>query len=45
MPCDAYELQHVPLFALLDDEQASVLAAQLHSWRYDNSQHVSASTR
>jgi CRP/FNR family cyclic AMP-dependent transcriptional regulator len=29
MPCDPVELKHVPLFALLDDEEIAVLAAQV----------------
>jgi CRP/FNR family transcriptional regulator, cyclic AMP receptor protein len=29
MPCDPIELKHVPLFALLDDEELAVLAAQV----------------
>jgi CRP/FNR family transcriptional regulator, cyclic AMP receptor protein len=29
MPCDPMELKHVPLFALLDDEEMAVLAAQV----------------
>lgn len=29
MACDAMELKHVPLFALLDDEEAAVLASQV----------------
>jgi uncharacterized membrane protein len=29
MPCDPEELRHVPLFELLDDEEAAVLAAQV----------------
>ena len=29
MPCDPEELKHVPLFALLDDEETAVLAAQV----------------
>jgi CRP/FNR family cyclic AMP-dependent transcriptional regulator len=29
MPCDAEELRHVPLFELLDDDEAQVLAAQV----------------
>src|ERR1700679_2084280 len=29
MPCDAGELKHVPLFALLDQEEIAVLAAQV----------------
>ena len=29
MPCDPIELKHVPLFALLDDEEIAVLAGQV----------------
>src|SRR3984885_10860717 len=29
MPCDPIELKHVPLFALLDNEELAVLAAQV----------------
>jgi CRP/FNR family cyclic AMP-dependent transcriptional regulator len=29
MPCDPQELKHVPLFALLDDDEIGVLAAQV----------------
>jgi hypothetical protein len=29
MACDPKELRHVPLFALLDDDEAAVLAAQV----------------
>ncbi len=29
MPCDPVELKHVPLFALLDDDEIAVLAAQV----------------
>jgi CRP/FNR family cyclic AMP-dependent transcriptional regulator len=29
MPCDPAELKHVPLFALLDDEELAVLASQV----------------
>jgi len=29
MPCDPQELKHVPLFALLDDDELAVLAAQV----------------
>jgi CRP/FNR family cyclic AMP-dependent transcriptional regulator len=29
MPCDPTELKHVPLFALLDDDEVAVLAAQV----------------
>jgi CRP/FNR family transcriptional regulator, cyclic AMP receptor protein len=34
MPCDAEELRHVPLFELLDDEEAAVLAAQVEIRRF-----------
>ena len=29
MPCDPMELKHVPLFALLDDDEIAVLAGQV----------------
>ncbi len=29
MPCDPEELRHVPLFELLDEDEAQVLAAQV----------------
>jgi CRP/FNR family cyclic AMP-dependent transcriptional regulator len=29
MPCDPHELKHVPLFALLDDDETAVLASQV----------------
>jgi CRP/FNR family transcriptional regulator, cyclic AMP receptor protein len=29
LPCDANELRHVPLFGLLDDDEAAILAAQV----------------
>src|ERR1700760_2449906 len=29
MPCDPLELKHVPLFALLDDDEIAVLAGQV----------------
>ena len=29
MPCDPKELRHVPHFALLDENEAAVLAAQV----------------
>jgi len=29
MPCDPEELKHIPLFALLDDEEMAFLAAQV----------------
>jgi CRP/FNR family transcriptional regulator, cyclic AMP receptor protein len=34
MPCDPDELRHVPLFELLDDEEARVLAAQVEMRRF-----------
>jgi len=34
MPCDPQELRHVPLFQLLDDEEAAVLAAQVSSRQF-----------
>ena len=34
MPCDAEELRHVPLFELLDDDEAQVLAAQIELRRF-----------
>jgi CRP/FNR family transcriptional regulator, cyclic AMP receptor protein len=40
MPCDAYELQHVPLFALLDGEEAAVLAAQVEVRRFAARQRI-----
>jgi CRP/FNR family cyclic AMP-dependent transcriptional regulator len=34
MPCDPDELRHVPLFELLDDDEARVLAAQVEIRRF-----------
>ncbi|HEX8711322.1 MAG TPA: DUF1003 domain-containing protein [Terracidiphilus sp.] len=34
MPCDPEELRHVPLFELLDDDEAQVLAAQIEIRRF-----------
>jgi CRP/FNR family transcriptional regulator, cyclic AMP receptor protein len=34
MPCDPQELRHVPLFALLDDDELAVLAAQVDLKRF-----------
>jgi uncharacterized membrane protein len=34
MPCDPDELRHVPLFELLDDDEARVLAAQVEIKRF-----------
>jgi len=42
MGCNAEELKHVPLFALLDDEEAAVLASQVE---IKNSRRTSASTK
>ncbi len=40
MACDAEELRHVPLFALLDDEEAAVLAAQVEVRRFAPRQRI-----
>ena len=40
MACDAGELRHVPLFALLDDEEAAVLAAQVELKRFAPRQRI-----
>src|ERR1700760_1982242 len=40
MPCDPQELRHVPLFALLDDEELAVLAAQVDIRRFAARQRV-----
>ncbi len=40
MACDAQELRHVPLFALLDDEEAAVLAAQVELRRFAPRQRI-----
>jgi uncharacterized membrane protein len=34
MPCDPQELKHVPLFALLDDDETAVLASQVELKRF-----------
>jgi len=34
MPCDPQELKHVPLFALLDDDEIAVLASQVELRRF-----------
>jgi CRP/FNR family transcriptional regulator, cyclic AMP receptor protein len=34
MPCDPDELRHVPLFALLDDDEARILAMQIETRRF-----------
>ena len=40
MPCDPQELKHVPLFALLDDEELAVLAAQVQLRRFASRQRI-----
>jgi CRP/FNR family transcriptional regulator, cyclic AMP receptor protein len=40
MPCDPLELKHVPLFALLDDEELAVLAAQVQLQRFAPRQRI-----
>ncbi len=40
MACDPNELKHVPLFALLDDEEAAVLAAQVELKKFAPRQRI-----
>lgn len=40
MACDRNELKHVPLFALLDDEEAAVLASQVELKRFAPRQRI-----
>src|SRR6266403_5519270 len=40
MACDLQELKHVPLFALLDDEEAAVLASQVEVRRFAARQRI-----
>ncbi len=40
MVCDPQELRHVPLFALLDEEEAAVLASQVELKRFTPRQRV-----
>ncbi len=40
MACDLHELKHVPLFALLDDEEAAVLASQVEMKRFAPRQRI-----
>ena len=40
MACDAQELKHVPLFALLDDEEAAVLASQVEIKKFAARQRI-----
>ncbi len=40
MPCAPEELRHVPLFALLDDDEAGILAAQIEVRRFATRQQI-----
>ena len=40
MPCDPQELKHVPLFALLDDDETAVLASQVELKRFAARQRI-----
>ena len=40
MPCNPEELKHVPLFALLDDDEAAILAAQVEVKRFAPRQRI-----
>jgi CRP/FNR family transcriptional regulator, cyclic AMP receptor protein len=40
MSCDSQELKHVPLFALLDDEEAAVLASQVEKRTFAPRQRI-----
>jgi len=40
MPCDPNELRHVPLFELLDDDEAAVLAAQVEVRQFAPRQRI-----
>ena len=40
MPCNADELRHVPLFELLDEDEAQVLAAQVEIKRFEPRQRI-----
>src|ERR1700758_4844172 len=40
MPCDPQELMHVPLFALLDDDELAVLAAQVDLKKFAPRQRI-----
>jgi CRP/FNR family cyclic AMP-dependent transcriptional regulator len=40
MACDARELKHVPLFALLDDDEAAVLASQVEIKKFVPHQRI-----
>jgi len=40
MPCDPEELRHVPLFELLDDDEAKILAAQIEIRKFAARQRI-----
>jgi CRP/FNR family transcriptional regulator, cyclic AMP receptor protein len=40
MPCDREELRHVPLFKLLDDDEAGILAAQVEMRQFAPRQRI-----
>jgi len=40
MPCDSDELRHVPLFELLDDDEARILAAQIEITKFAPRQRI-----
>src|SRR5436309_7576012 len=40
MSCDSQKLKHVPLFALLDDEEAAVLASQVEKKTFAPRQRI-----
>jgi len=40
MSCDSQELKHVPLFALLDDDEAAVLASQVEKKKFAPRQRI-----
>src|SRR5271166_1553049 len=40
MPCNPEELRHVPLFELLDDDEAKILAAQVEVRRFAARQRI-----
>ncbi len=40
MPCDPEELRHVPLFALLDEDEAAILAAQVEIKKFTPRQRI-----
>ena len=40
MACEAQELKHVPLFTLLDDEEAAVLASQVEKKKFVPRQRI-----